>query len=203
MAEAKILEFFKQNDEIMFGLLSRLSALPSFAAIPKKKRLGRLMRTIVGQQLSVKAAATIWARVEKLVGKNISGTSFDDISDEQLREAGLSYQKIGYIRSIIKSLKDGDVSLDNLDEMSDEQATSELTKLKGIGVWSAEMFLMSALGRTDIFSTGDLGLVTAVDRHYGCDRKDIATIQQIAQTWAPYRSYASIALWRSLDNEPN
>jgi len=174
------------------------------APLEPEQYFERICRTITGQQLSVKAAATIWGRVEKLVrvrGELLSATDFAAVSDDELRAAGLSFQKIGYIRSIVSSIETGEVDLALLEDMSDKEVVAELTKLKGLGVWSAEMFLMSALARPDVFSVGDLGLVTAVEKHYGIDRKDKPAITVQMEKLSPYRTTASLLLWHSLDNE--
>lgn len=200
----EIVDHFQGVDELMYGLaLVHADTVDDLSPIAPTDYLTRIMRVIAGQQLSVKAASTIWSRVEQLVGEHIGVNSLDGHSDEDLRTCGLSYQKIGYMRSIVESVRSGDVDIYGLHNMTDEEAVAELVKLKGIGAWSAEMFLMSALAREDVFSSGDLGLVTGAGRLYGCDRTDLDTIESHLFKLSPYRSYASLLLWRSLDNEPS
>ena len=167
----------------------------------------RLCRTIVGQQLSVKAAATIWQRTLASLGtdtsKPLATEDFSRVDDDSLRAAGLSYQKIGYIRALIESLDNRAVDLTSLGKMDDNRVIAELTKLKGIGTWSAEMFLIFAMGRPDVFSAGDLGLMTAAAQLYQLDRKaDADKIVANLERLSPYRTVASLTLWHSLDNQP-
>ncbi|KKT41735.1 MAG: HhH-GPD family protein [Candidatus Collierbacteria bacterium GW2011_GWB2_44_22] len=161
-----------------------------------------LLESIIGQQLSVKAAGTIINRFMGLFPdqKNIKPEDILARDEESLRSVGLSRQKISYLRSLSEFVVSEKIILATLPDLPDEQVISHLTLVKGIGRWTAEMILIFSLGREDVFSVGDLGLRTAVSRIYGVDREDKLKIEKISQTWSPYRSLASLYLWRSLDN---
>ncbi len=162
-----------------------------------------LTSTIVGQQLSTKAAGTIWGRFELLFeNKKVTPEAIQSLPELTMREAGLSFQKIKYMKGLAELMINKEIDLAALQYMKDSDVITELTKIKGIGVWSAEMTLMFSLARPDIFSMGDLGLRTAVSRLYGVDRNDLEAIAKISEKWAPFRTTASRYLWKSLDNEP-
>lgn len=162
-----------------------------------------LLESILGQQLSVKAADTIINRFLNLFPdpKNIRPEDILGKDDEALRSVGISRQKISYLRSLSEFIVSEKIILDALRDLPDQQVVSHLTMVKGIGRWTAEMMLIFSLGREDVFSVGDLGLRTAVSRIYGVDREDKTKIEKISRTWSPYRSLASLYLWRSLDNK--
>jgi len=162
-----------------------------------------LLESIIGQQLSVKAAGTIINRFISLFpnSENIKPQEIMTIDEVLLRSVGISRQKISYLRSLSEFIVADRIILDTLKDMPDEQVMSHLTTVKGIGRWTAEMMLIFSLGREDVFSVGDLGLRTAVSRIYGVDREDKVKIEKISQTWSPYRSLASLYLWRSLENK--
>lgn len=159
-----------------------------------------ILETIINQQLSSKAADTIFGKFRKLfVKKKIDAKNVLAISDEKLRKCGISFAKIHYIKGIAQATLDEQIDLKKLHDLPDDEVIKELTKLKGIGKWSAEMMLIFSLNRPDVFSCGDLGLCTAVSRLYNIDRKDLKTIERISLRWKPYRSFASWYLWRSLE----
>lgn len=163
-----------------------------------------LIESIINQQLSGKAAATIFNRF-KLLFKTKSFPTPKEIlkvADQKIRECGISYSKIKYIKGICQAIIDGSLDIKKISKLSDEEVIIELTKLKGVGRWTAEMILIFSLKRPDIFSTGDLGLRTAVSVHYKIERNNIRKIEKISQIWSPYRSLASRLLWRSLNNKP-
>lgn len=161
-----------------------------------------LLEAIMSQQLSSKAASTIFGRFLDLFPGNQTPTPEEvlKLSEENLRCCGVSHQKASYLKSLSEEIVSGRLVLEKLHTLSDEEIITDLTKVKGIGRWTAEMFLIFSLGRQDTFSVGDLGLRTAVSKLYGVDREDKTKIEQISQKWAPYRSIASLVLWRSLDN---
>lgn len=160
-----------------------------------------LVESIIGQQLSGKAASTIFNRFVKLFPKDrITADYLLKIPDEKIREAGISFGKIGYIKGIAKAVDDRTLNLNKLDNLSDEEAIEELIKLKGVGRWTAEMFLMFTLLRTDVFSAGDLGLQNAIIKHYKLKEKPkIDVLIKISSVWSPHRSFACRILWRSLE----
>lgn len=160
-----------------------------------------IARAIVSQQLSVKAASTIHARFRALYdGAGGTPDSVARIPETRLREAGLSWQKIGYIQDLARRVATGELELDRIDEMSDDELITRLTAVKGVGSWTAQMFLMFRLGRPDVLPVLDLGIQRAVQRAYGLrKRPTVARLEKIARSWAPYRTIACWYLWRSLD----
>jgi DNA-3-methyladenine glycosylase II len=166
---------------------------------------GALVRTIVGQQLSVSAARAIYGRlIERFGGRPPTPQEILDDDPEALRAAaGLSHAKVRFLRSLAEHVLSGELELARLDELDDEQVAAELTAVKGIGQWSTDMFLMFHLGRTDILPVGDLGIRRAFERAYGlAELPEAAEMERIAEPWRPHRTLASRYLWRSLDNEP-
>ena len=163
-----------------------------------------LVHAIVSQQLSTKAAATIAARVDALLGGTPTPKAVAEVSDPQLRAAGLSGQKIGYMRDLCARIEDGSLPLDSLPTLDDAAVIDALTRVKGIGRWTAEMFLMFRLHRPDVLPVGDLGIVKAVQRAYGLRKApDPRRLTRIGEPWRPFRSIACWYLWASLENKPN
>ncbi len=165
---------------------------------------GALLRSIVGQQLSTKAARTIYERLIGLYGGQAPAPEQIVATDaEELRGVGLSRAKAAYLRSLAEHVIDGELELDRLDALPDEEVTAQLTAVKGLGPWTAHMFLIFHLRRPDVLPVGDLGVRRAVQLAYGVeDLPSAAELERIAEPWRPYRSLASLYLWRSLDNEP-
>jgi DNA-3-methyladenine glycosylase II len=162
-----------------------------------------LLHAIVSQQLSTRAAATIAARVEALMGGKPTPSRAGAVSDPQLRAAGLSGQKVRYLRDLCARIEDGTLPLDDLDHMTDDQVIEALTEVKGIGRWTAEMFLMFRLHRPDVLPVDDLGIVKAVQRAYRLRKvPSPARLLRLGESWRPYRSVACWYLWASLDNAP-
>jgi DNA-3-methyladenine glycosylase II len=163
-----------------------------------------LVRTIVGQQLSTKAAATIHRRLLDLLPDGVATpASLDALNDAQLRQVGLSRQKSGYIRDLSMKAASGELPLEHLSNMSDEEVIEAITKVKGLGRWSAEMFLMFRLRRPDVLPVDDLGIVNAIHRLYKLrKRPDAKRIRKLGEAWRPYRTVACWYLWRSLENTP-
>jgi DNA-3-methyladenine glycosylase II len=166
---------------------------------------GALVRAIVGQQLSTKAARSIFLRlIERFDGRTPTPEQVLAAEPETLRAAaGLSRAKVGYLRSLAEHALSGELELERLDDLPDEQVIAELVAVKGIGVWSAHMFLMFQLQRPDVLPVGDLGIRRAIELAYGLDElPDATTMERIAAPWRPHRTLACRYLWRSLDNEP-
>src|SRR6185436_9975326 len=153
--------------------------------------------------LSTKAAATIYARLAALMpGGHPTPEAFAAVTDEQLRGVGMSRQKSSYFRDLCDKVACGALPLDSLDAMDDEAVIRALTQVKGIGRWSAEMFLIFRLHRPDVLPVDDLGIVNAVKNVYRLRKKPTADrLRKIGEPWRPYRSVACWYLWRSLDNE--
>ena len=162
-----------------------------------------LLQAIIAQQLSAKAAKTIEGRFSAIFGGNPTPAAVARVSDEQLRAVGISPQKLKYIRDLCARVLDGSLQLEALPSLSDEEVIAALTGVKGIGRWTAEMFLMFRLNRPDVLPVGDLGIVKAVQRAYKLRTVPSAErLIKIGETWRPYRSVACWYLWASLDTPP-
>lgn len=170
-----------------------------------REHYGTLVRTIVGQQLSTKAAAAIYERLTARYGGR-APTPDEVLAEdpEELRAAaGLSRAKVAYLRSLAEHVVDGSLQLHRLGRLSDEEVTAELVAVKGLGEWSAHMFLMFHLQRPDVLAVGDLGIRRAVMLAYGLDElPSTAQLEQIAEPWRPHRTLACLFLWRSLRATP-
>jgi DNA-3-methyladenine glycosylase II len=154
-----------------------------------------LLRTIVGQQISFKAADSVWLKIVATVGDIETPTALMALADEDLRGAGLSRQKIGYCRSLAELVAGGTLDLHNL-PVDDEEAIAALTMIKGIGRWSAEIYLLFAEGRPDIWPAGDLAVQEDVGRLLGHDvRPGEKLVREVAESWRPYRGAAAIFAW--------
>lgn len=203
------LQHFEQHDPTLFKLWNLITeqklAPIEVVAKPDNQLFADLAESIVSQQLSIKAADTIWKRVVALLpDQNIIPSGFLALDVEALRGAGLSRSKAQYVKNVAEAVTIGLVDLPQLHHLELEQAVEQLTQIKGVGRWTAEMFLMFSLGREDVFSVGDLGLRRAIERWYGVepDHKDLKKYLEISQKWQPYRTYASRVLWRSLELPP-
>jgi DNA-3-methyladenine glycosylase II len=162
-----------------------------------------LARAIVGQQLSAKAAATIFSRFEALFDAFPTPAQVLAAPDDRLRGVGLSSQKLGYLRDLCRRIGEGELPLDVVDRMDDEAVIEMLTRVKGIGRWTADMFLIFRLQRPDVLPLGDLGIVKAVQRAYKLRKAPSPDrLTRIGEAWRPYRSVACWYLWASLNNEP-
>lgn len=161
-----------------------------------------LARSIVGQQISVKAAQSVWDRFAAAVG-DMQPKSVLRLSVEQLRGCGLSGQKVNYLRDLSARFAEGAIDVSRWHDMDDEALIDELTEVKGIGRWTAEMFLIFYLTRPDVFPLADIGLQRAMELHYNKGRKlSDRRISTLGRLWSPWRSVATWYLWRSLDPIP-
>ena len=163
-----------------------------------------LVEAIVSQQLSTRAAATIYGRLRALLpnGGTPTPEALLPLSDDALRGVGLSRQKLGYMRDLSHKMLDGSINTAGLRDMSDDEIVAELTKIKGVGRWTVEMLLIFRLTRPDVFPAGDLGIVKAVQKAYNLRKTpDVKRLHKIAEGWRPYRSVASWYLWASLENK--
>jgi DNA-3-methyladenine glycosylase II len=165
---------------------------------------GALLRAIVGQQLSTKAARTIYGRVLDLfAGTTPSPEQLLEASEEELRACGLSGRKVEYVRDLAAHVLSGELELDRLGELSDEEAIAEIVAVRGLGQWTAEMFLLFHLERPDVLSGGDLGIRKAVQIEYGLEEMPPPQrVLEIGEPWRPHRSLASLYLWESLAAVP-
>ena len=160
-----------------------------------------LCRTIVGQQISTKAADSIWSKFEKKCRKRIKPKIVIKISSRNLKSAGLSRQKIRYLKNIAKAFKNKSFDTKELKKMDDSEAIEYITKLKGLGVWSAEMFLMFNLNRPDIFPIKDIGLLRAISKNYKTNYPPSKTfLNKISKIHSGYRTVFTWYMWRSIDS---
>jgi DNA-3-methyladenine glycosylase II len=166
----------------------------------RKDHFFSLCRTIIGQQISTKAADSIWLKFEKKCKRKILPINVLKLSSSSLRSAGLSRQKVSYLKNIAKSFKNKSFNIRNLKKMDDEQAISYITQLKGLGIWSAQMFLMFNLNRPDIFPTKDIGLVRAISKNYKTSYPPSERfLNKISKLHLGYRSVFTWYMWRSID----
>jgi DNA-3-methyladenine glycosylase II len=178
---------------------SLISEIGDFQVTLRTDYVASVIRAIVGQQLSVKAAKTIWNRTEQLCGE-ISPGAILALNDEQLRAAGLSRGKISYVRDFCEKVLSGEINFDTLCSQDDDYIINTLITVKGIGQWTAEMFLIFSLGRQDILSLKDAGLQRAIKWLYHLDSVPSAEqMLQLGTHWQPYRTVASLYLWEALN----
>jgi DNA-3-methyladenine glycosylase II len=200
---AKARRLLARRDPVLRDLMRRYGAC-GLAKAQHTDPFKALVRAIISQQLSTRAAATIAARVEALFADGQPTPSLmAAIPDQRLRACGLSTQKLTYIRDLCQRILEGALPLDALDRMSDDEVIAALTQVKGIGRWTAEMFLMFRLHRPDVLPVGDLGIVKAVQKVYRLRKLPTAErLVRIGEPWRPYRSVACWYLWASLENAP-
>lgn len=197
----------RRSDPVLARLIERVGPLADAreGRPDADDHYGTLVRTIAGQQLSVLAARSIYKRLTSRFGDR-PPTPQEILADdpEALREAaGLSRAKVGYLRSLAEHVVSGELELERLDELGDEQVIAELIAVKGLGLWSTHMFLMFQLERADVLPVGDLGIRRAIERAYGLSALPTpAEMEELAAPWRPHRTLACRYLWRSLDNEP-
>ncbi len=198
------------SDPTMAALIERVGEIDLATRLARRKEerpndaYGALLRAIVGQQLSTKAARTIYGRVLELFdGSTPSPEQLLEAEESDLRAAGLSGRKVEYVRDLASHVIAGELELDRLDQLDDEEVIEEIVAVRGLGVWTAEMFLMFHLERPDVLSGGDLGIRKAVQIEYGLEEMPApAKVLEIGEPWRPHRSLASLYLWESLANAP-
>jgi DNA-3-methyladenine glycosylase II len=174
------------------------AALERFGYPPLRRRpagFEALLRAIVAQQISIQAAASIWKRIEAAVVP-LTAEAYCAVGDDALRACGLSRQKLAYARSLAELVASGEVPLDQLDELDDEDAIASLVKIKGVGRWTAEIYLMFALGRRDMWPADDLGLMVGMQRMKSLrKRPDRKRMLKLGEPWRPHRSAGAHMLW--------
>lgn len=196
--DSKVIKHFKKADPILYEFIALIEPIAPFSQKNSDLYFEELCDSIVSQQLSGKAAATIFNRFKELFPKEkVTPKAVLKLSDEKLRSVGLSGAKTKYIKDLAQKVESGELDLSKLTSLSDDEIIEELIKVKGIGRWTVEMFLIFTLGREDVFSIGDLGLRNGLKKVYG--EKTADEIEEIIKKWAPFRSYASRILWRVLD----
>ena len=197
-------------DPTMGALIERLGKLDVETRLRRRSEerpadaYGALLRAIVGQQLSTKAARTIYGRVLELFdGSTPTPERLLEAREEDLRSAGLSGRKVEYVRDLAAHVLSGELELDRLGELSDEEAIEEIVAVRGLGQWTAEMFLLFHLERPDVLSGGDLGIRKAIQVEYGlAEMPPPRQVLEIGEAWRPHRSLASLYLWESLAAVP-
>ena len=196
-AHRKAILHLKKSDPIMAALIARLG--------PCRMEFGEptfhsLAEAILYQQLNGKAAVTIFSRFTSLAGDPLTPQGILKLTDAQMREVGLSRQKTAYLRDLAEKTRAGLLEFERMPQMTEEEVIAHLTQVKGVGVWTAHMFLMFTLRRPDILPTGDYGVQAAIKKHYK-KRKwpKPAVMEKIAKPWSPYRSIACWYLWKSMD----
>jgi DNA-3-methyladenine glycosylase II len=198
---AAAIKHFKKADPVLHRVIL---ALPKLDAKPRRNYFMSLVSSVISQQLSTKAARTIRGRFLGLFpGKSLpKPETVLAMSDAKMRAAGLSYSKIKYIKEIAKAFRDKQVLPHKFHRQTDEEIIEQLVQIKGIGRWTAEMFLMFSLGRPDVFSIGDLGLRNAIQKIYGLKHPPTPKqMEKIAKKWSPHRTVASRYLWISLEQK--
>ena len=193
----KAINHLKKSDPIIRDIIERVG--------PYRMEYGdpvfhSLAEAIVYQQLNGKAALSIFKRFAALAGEPLTPEGIMRVTDQQMRLAGLSKQKSSYLRDLAERTHRGDLNFAGLGDLSDEEVIVHLTQVKGIGVWTAHMFLMFSLRRPNILPTGDFGIKMAIKKHYKKRKPpNPKQMEKIAECWEPYRSVACWYLWRSLD----
>ena len=208
---AKARTALAKSDPTMAALMERIGKIDLETRLRRRSEerpgdaYGALLRAIVGQQLSTKAARTIYLRVLDLFGgKTPSPEQLLEVSEADLRGAGLSGRKVEYVRDLATHVLEGELELDKLEQLGDEEVIEEIVAVRGLGRWTAEMFLLFHLERPDVISGGDLGIRKAIQVEYGLE--EMPTPQQvveISERWSPQRSLASLYLWESLAAVPD
>ena len=193
----KALHHLRKSDPVLAAIMQKVGPFRMEYAPPE---FASLAEAIVYQQLNGKAAVTIFQRFTALAGEPLTPAGILKLTDQQLRAVGLSKQKSSYLKDLAAKAAAGTLDFSRLQELPDEEVIRHLTQVKGIGVWTAHMFLMFSLRRPDVLPTGDYGVQVAMKKHYR-KRKLLKPkdMEKIARAWAPYRSVACWYLWRSLD----
>jgi len=187
----------KKSDPVLRGIIERVGPCRMQFRPPE---FHSLAESIVYQQLNGKAAETIFNRFAALAGEPVTPEGILKLTDEQLRSVGLSKQKSSYLKDLAAKTAAGLLNFPGLSGMGDEEVIKHLTQVKGIGVWTAQMFLMFTLKRPDVLPTGDYGVQAAIKKHYRKRKMPKPPVmEKIARPWVPYRSVACWYLWRSLD----
>jgi DNA-3-methyladenine glycosylase II len=194
------LAHLQSTDAVMRRLIP---AVGPFRLELKRGRFEMLVRSIISQQISTSAARSIRLRLQRTLGGRITAERLAATDESTLRSAGLSSQKLRYLSDLAGKVAANEVRLSHLHALDDASVIEELTRVKGIGEWTAQMFLMFCLGRADVFPHGDLGIQNALRNLYGLHNpRDRAKAQRIAAVWRPYASVASWYCWRSLELKP-
>ena len=199
---ARARRLLMRRDPILAPVIRKHRARSPLDA-PALEPFPALVRTITAQQISTKAAATIHGRIVALMPAGVTPSALLALTDANMREAGLSRQKTAYLRDLSSKVLSGELPVHALHELEDDAVIDAIVKVKGLGRWSAEMFLMFRLRRPDVLPVDDLGIVNAIQRLYGLRKRPTPDrIRKIGEAWRPYRTIACWYLWRSLENTP-
>ncbi|GAB4145651.1 MAG: DNA-3-methyladenine glycosylase [Planctomycetaceae bacterium] len=189
----------KRADDKLKNVIRRVG---KFTLRPERNRYAMLVKSILSQQISTSAAKSIRLKLLALVDQKLEPERIGKLRDEQLRSAGISPQKLRYLRDLTDRVTSSELRLTQMGRYSDEDVIQQLTTVKGIGRWTAQMFLIFSLGRLDILPHDDLGIQNAIRKLYDLsDRPDRVTMERIAEPWRPFASVASWYCWRSLEDE--
>ena len=192
------LEHLQSCDPILAAAIAQIGPLEENRDCDPHFRA--LCRIIVGQQLSVAVARAIWHRVEAYFGEDLSPQSVLETPEDELRKLGLSGAKARYLAALATDVREGKLEIEKLESLSDGEIRAEITQVKGLGPWSADIFLMFHLNRPDVLPVGDLGVREAFKRLYHLEnRPDAVQMEEISAPWRPHRTLASRYLWRWLD----
>jgi len=195
----KAINHLKKCDPVMAAIIKRIGPFRMEYGPPE---FHSLAEAIVYQQLNGKAAVSIFKRFAALAGEPLTPAGIQQLTDEQMRSAGLSKQKSSYLRDMAERAASGQLDFSKLHELPDDEVIEHLTQVKGVGVWTAQMFLMFTLKRPNVLPTGDFGVQMAIKRHYNKRKPPKpAQMEKIAKPWEPYRSIACWYLWKSMDTK--
>lgn len=196
--QANATAYLRGKDQVLGEILDHIT-LPLWS--PRKNYYQSLVGSIISQQLSTKVAEVIFARFEGLFSNQaITPKATLALADMRIRETGISHAKVQYLKHLARYTLESSKVFEQFDQMSDEEIITELVQIKGVGRWTAEMFLIFTMGRPDVFSMGDLGLKRAVQKLYNIQQEPTRKqLERIANKWKPYRSVASRYLWKSLE----
>ena len=195
----KAILHLKKSDPVLGAIIARVGP---FRISYREPVFASLVRSIVFQQLNGKAATKIFERLVQAAGGELTPEALAKMTDAQYRSAGISPQKLGYLRDLARRTASGEIDFAKLPALSDAEVIEHLTRVKGVGIWTAQMFLMFALRRVNIMPTNDLGVLMAIRKHYR-KRKlpKPAHVLKLAKNWEPYCSVACWYLWRSMDTQ--
>jgi DNA-3-methyladenine glycosylase II len=197
----KAILHLKRSDPVIRDIIERVGP---YRIKYREPVFETLVRSIVYQQLSGLAAGTIYGRLAAKTGEPITPDAILKLTSEKMRALGLSRQKIEYIRDLARRTRTGELDFDSCPDLTDEAIIEHFTAVKGIGIWTVQMFLIFALRRPNVLPTGDLGVRAAIKKAYGLDEMPKPTeVERLGEAWRPYCSVASWYLWRSLENAPD
>ena len=187
------IKYLSEVDNVLANIIQEF---PKSKIQFKNNAFKTLTQSIVGQQISIKAAVTIWSRLETLLDGQITQQNIIHIKENKLKKIGLSRQKISYLKDLSKS----NIESTSWNTLADQEVINEITKIKGIGIWTAQMFLIFHLGRKNVLPLADIGLLNAIEKNYNIPaRTNLKSIEKISNRWIPWQTIATWYLWKSID----